>query len=62
MDVVHEIGIEDVYGEMFSGALQRNSISDMIRVKIHVQNYMEPYLFIVITSSSHTDAVCILLL
>jgi hypothetical protein len=61
MPVVHGIGIEDVYGEMFSGALQQNSISHMIHIKIHIQNYMELYLFVVITSSSHTDAVCILI-
>jgi hypothetical protein len=36
MTVVHGFGITDVYGEMFSGALQQNSISDMIHIKIHV--------------------------
>jgi hypothetical protein len=61
VSVVHGIGIEDVYGEMFFGALQQNSISHMIHIKIHVQNYMKPYLFIVITSSLHTDTVCILI-
>jgi hypothetical protein len=44
------LGIENVYGGKFLEALQQKCISHMILIKICVEKYMEPNLFIAIST------------